>query len=219
MNLHLFLSILRLQLKMLLIGVHLLWRSTQSLVRVVVFISILMAISIVRCLILVIQPAQNMINRQIAVLGLMIRLQVVAQVHTVKLPNPCVLMHIAMVCRVSRHGHIYADGVIAFDDQTSTFIIPAGAGFEVIFCPGGRSTNILATSKSQLTQLAQSGTISTRLRSRDGLSFFVTYDEVSQTMGLPIRSKAIEITSNSTRLVVRTAFSMLLLASIIWVGL
>lgn len=46
---------------------------------------------------------------------------------------------------------------LAFDDQTSTFIIPAGAGFEVIFCPGGRSTNILATSKQQLTQLAQQG--------------------------------------------------------------
>lgn len=45
----------------------------------------------------------------------------------------------------------------AFDDQTSTFIIPAGAGFEVIFCPGGRSTTILATSKAELTQLAQQG--------------------------------------------------------------
>ncbi|KAF2431340.1 Osmotin, thaumatin-like protein, partial [Tothia fuscella] len=31
----------------------------------------------------------------------------------------------------------------AFDDQTSTFIIPSGAGFIIIFCPGGRSTNIL----------------------------------------------------------------------------
>lgn len=42
----------------------------------------------------------------------------------------------------------------AYDDQTSTFIIPAGAGFEVIFCPGARSTNILATSRSQLNSLA-----------------------------------------------------------------
>ena len=32
----------------------------------------------------------------------------------------------------------------AFDDQTSTFIIQKGPGFEVIFCPGGRSTNIIA---------------------------------------------------------------------------
>lgn len=33
----------------------------------------------------------------------------------------------------------------AYDDQSSTFIVPEGAGFQVIFCPGGRSTNILAT--------------------------------------------------------------------------
>lgn len=43
----------------------------------------------------------------------------------------------------------------AFDDQTSTFIVPAGAGFQVIFCPGGRSTNIISTSNGQLVQLSQ----------------------------------------------------------------
>lgn len=52
----------------------------------------------------------------------------------------------------------------AFDDQTSTFIIPAGAGFEVIFCPGARSTNIIATSKGELVQLAQTGTASKQKR-------------------------------------------------------
>lgn len=46
---------------------------------------------------------------------------------------------------------------IAFDDQSSTFIIPSGSGFEVRFCPGGRSTNIIATSNGRLTQLAQTG--------------------------------------------------------------
>ena len=46
---------------------------------------------------------------------------------------------------------------LAFDDQTSTFVIPAGAGFQVIFCPGARSTNILAVESQQLHQLAQSG--------------------------------------------------------------
>jgi hypothetical protein len=46
--------------------------------------------------------------------------------------------------------------VAAYDDQTSTFIIPSGAGFEVIFCPGARSTNILATSRQQLNSYAQS---------------------------------------------------------------
>ena len=33
----------------------------------------------------------------------------------------------------------------AYDDQDSTFTVPQGGGFQVIFCPGGRSTNILAT--------------------------------------------------------------------------
>ena len=33
----------------------------------------------------------------------------------------------------------------AYDDQDSTFIIPKGPGFSVVFCPGGRSTEILAT--------------------------------------------------------------------------
>lgn len=45
----------------------------------------------------------------------------------------------------------------AFDDQTSTFIIPAGGGWEVTFCPAGRSTNILKTFGPQLSALGQSG--------------------------------------------------------------
>jgi hypothetical protein len=45
----------------------------------------------------------------------------------------------------------------AFDDQTSTFIIPSGAGFEVVFCPGARSTNIIDTSLSEMQALSQKG--------------------------------------------------------------
>jgi hypothetical protein len=48
---------------------------------------------------------------------------------------------------------------IAFDDQTSTFIIPSGAGFEVVFCPGARSTRILEISRDEMLQLAQSGRV------------------------------------------------------------
>ncbi|KAK4575041.1 hypothetical protein LTR86_000893 [Recurvomyces mirabilis] len=33
----------------------------------------------------------------------------------------------------------------AYDDQTSTFVIPSGAGFQVVFCPGGKSTNIIGS--------------------------------------------------------------------------
>ncbi|KAF1348355.1 thaumatin family protein [Lizonia empirigonia] len=47
----------------------------------------------------------------------------------------------------------------AFDDQTSTFIIPSGAGFEVVFCPGARSTNILDTSMAEMQQLSQQGKV------------------------------------------------------------
>ncbi len=48
----------------------------------------------------------------------------------------------------------------AFDDQTSTFIIPSGGGWEVVFCPAGRSTDILRTLGPQLRTLASTGTVS-----------------------------------------------------------
>jgi hypothetical protein len=47
----------------------------------------------------------------------------------------------------------------AFDDQTSTFIIPAGGGWEVVFCPTGRSTNILNVFGDQLRTIASGGQI------------------------------------------------------------
>ncbi|KAK3996482.1 thaumatin family-domain-containing protein [Cladorrhinum sp. PSN332] len=45
----------------------------------------------------------------------------------------------------------------AFDDQTSTFIIPTGGGWEVMFCPRGRSTNILEVFGKELRQIASGG--------------------------------------------------------------
>ncbi|KAK3643937.1 hypothetical protein LTR56_006762 [Elasticomyces elasticus] len=36
----------------------------------------------------------------------------------------------------------------AYDDQDSTFITPTGSGFQVVFCPGGRSTNIIGSKGS-----------------------------------------------------------------------
>lgn len=45
----------------------------------------------------------------------------------------------------------------AYDDSTSTFGIPPGGGFEVVFCQTGRSTTILKTFGSQIAQLAQAG--------------------------------------------------------------
>ncbi|KAG8528858.1 uncharacterized protein KY384_006547 [Bacidia gigantensis] len=48
----------------------------------------------------------------------------------------------------------------AFDDQTSTFIIPSGGGFQVTFCPQGRSSNIISVYKKQLLQLTETGHVS-----------------------------------------------------------
>jgi hypothetical protein len=48
----------------------------------------------------------------------------------------------------------------AFDDHLSTFAIPKGGGFEIIFCPDGRSTNILATLSPPLMELAANGFLS-----------------------------------------------------------
>ena len=47
----------------------------------------------------------------------------------------------------------------AYDDQTSTFIVPEGAGFEVVFCPSGRSSNILATLGDKMRDVAQTGAV------------------------------------------------------------
>jgi hypothetical protein len=45
----------------------------------------------------------------------------------------------------------------AFDDSTSTFIVPAGCGYKVTFCPLGRSSNIIDTFGPQMQALASSG--------------------------------------------------------------
>ncbi|KAG9243728.1 thaumatin family protein, partial [Calycina marina] len=45
----------------------------------------------------------------------------------------------------------------AFDDQSSTFIVPSGGGWEIVFCPVGRSTNILNTFKAEMQALASGG--------------------------------------------------------------
>lgn len=44
----------------------------------------------------------------------------------------------------------------AYDDKRSTFILPKGGGWEVIFCPKGRSTDILSRLGSELETVAYS---------------------------------------------------------------
>lgn len=48
----------------------------------------------------------------------------------------------------------------AFDDQSSTFIIPKGGGWEIVMCPKGRSTNILRQLGDEMNELADSGGLS-----------------------------------------------------------
>lgn len=47
-----------------------------------------------------------------------------------------------------------------YDDGASTFVIPGGGGWAVRFCPAGRSTNILETFGSQISEWAASGELS-----------------------------------------------------------
>ncbi|KAI5925695.1 thaumatin family protein [Camillea tinctor] len=47
----------------------------------------------------------------------------------------------------------------AFDDASSTFIIPNGGGWEVVFCPQGRSTDIIQTFGPELSQIANGGRV------------------------------------------------------------
>ena len=61
----------------------------------------------------------------------------------------------------------------AFDDQTSTFILPSGGGFGVVFCPQGRSSNILATLGPQLRDVASRGVVSDEAISELGNASFV----------------------------------------------
>ncbi|KXT07278.1 hypothetical protein AC578_2431 [Pseudocercospora eumusae] len=57
----------------------------------------------------------------------------------------------------------------AQDDPKSTFTQPKGGSFEVIFCPGGRSTNILATKGGSASGASSSRRLVKR-RLEDGIS-------------------------------------------------
>ncbi len=54
--------------------------------------------------------------------------------------------HIQTQNRLAKYAKWFIDP--AYDDEQSTFAVPEGVGFEVVFCPLGRSTNILATRKA-----------------------------------------------------------------------
>ncbi|KAK4946392.1 hypothetical protein LTR10_014590 [Elasticomyces elasticus] len=77
----------------------------------------------------------------------------------------------------------------AYDDQTSTFIIPQGGGFEVVFCPSGRSSNILAVFGDQLRQIAQTGSATRDIVSlAQNATYIREKSTAARTMGKPSRS-------------------------------
>lgn len=51
----------------------------------------------------------------------------------------------------------------AYDDASSTFTVPTGTGFEVVFCPAGRSTNIKRTLAGTSGAELSAGTLSRSL--------------------------------------------------------
>ncbi|KAJ2904913.1 hypothetical protein MKZ38_006954 [Zalerion maritima] len=48
----------------------------------------------------------------------------------------------------------------AYDDAQSTFMIPKGGGWEIVFCPAGRSTDILRTLGDEMLDVAAQGNAS-----------------------------------------------------------
>ena len=127
------------------------------------FTHTLTIISNVPCSIHVTRHAQSTINRAIVVRVLTTVPMCVSRVYTARMRRGSALTHIASVstCVTKPDQNTY--DILAFDDQTSTFIIPEGGGFEVVFCPPGRSSNILATLSAQLHQLASSGRVTPSL--------------------------------------------------------
>jgi len=73
----------------------------------------------------------------------------------------------------------------AYDDQTSTFIIPQGGGFEVVFCPAGRSTTILQTFGDQLRELSSTGHVTRDIVSLASNSTYIREKSGAWKLGEP----------------------------------
>ena len=97
-----------------------------------------------------------------------------AQMHTATVSHPHPGPGISKAAaRLTRHTFL------AFDDQTSTFIIPSGGGFEVIFCPSGRSSNILKVLGDQLREVAATGHVT-----EDGVQALSVGEYPKQSLGI-----------------------------------
>lgn len=75
----------------------------------------------------------------------------------------------------------------AFDDQDSTFIIPSGGGWEVVFCPAGRSTNILRTFGAELSQIGSSGMVTEKIKQMAmNVSYIESVPSAASDLKLPL---------------------------------
>ena len=122
-------------------------------------------------------PVQSTTNRQIAAQDPTTVRALASQACTVSLQRKSVQTPTAMVrclilsqlpflIRLFLTPLLYDRYLIhgtAYDDQTSTFILPSGGGFEVVFCPKGRSSNILKVLGDQLRAVAASGGVSEQI--------------------------------------------------------
>jgi hypothetical protein len=80
----------------------------------------------------------------------------------------------------------------AFDDKTSTFIIPMGGGWEVVFCPEGRSTDILATFSDELGGLASGGSVTAQtLLNAMNVSFIESKHSAAPNLAIPRWNKSV----------------------------
>ncbi|KAI1181249.1 Hsp70-like protein [Nemania sp. FL0916] len=80
----------------------------------------------------------------------------------------------------------------AFDDKTSTFTVPIGGGWEVVFCPKGRSTNILATFSDELNYIASSGAVTQQILSNAmNVSFIESKHSAASHLAGPRRNLGI----------------------------
>lgn len=80
----------------------------------------------------------------------------------------------------------------AFDDQTSTFIVPRGSGWRVRFCPrSGRSSNIIQTYAQELGEFGSTGTLRPDALARVmNASYIATRNSVATRAAVFSRSSA-----------------------------
>lgn len=73
----------------------------------------------------------------------------------------------------------------AYDDKTSTFMVPMGGGWEIVFCPKGRSTNIIATFPNEMQTIAKTGTVTPQILLN---AMNVSFIESKHSAALTLRS-------------------------------